>query len=111
MPKEKTAKHAVQSEVLRTENPPAAERKDPARKALIMETVLRDAHQSLIATRMRTEDMIPVLQAIDDVGYYSLEMWGGATFDSCMRFLDEDPWERLRVIRKHIKKTKLQMLL
>ncbi len=83
----------------------------PKRKAKIMETVLRDAHQSLIATRMRTADMVPVLEMMDDVGYYSLEMWGGATFDSCMRFLDEDPWERLRMIRRHIKKTKLQMLL
>ncbi|MDR2137493.1 MAG: pyruvate carboxylase subunit B, partial [Synergistaceae bacterium] len=78
---------------------------------MIMETALRDAHQSLIATRMRTEDMVPVLEMMDEVGYYSLEMWGGATFDSCMRFLGEDPWERLRIIRKHIKKTKLQMLL
>ncbi|MDR2529035.1 MAG: pyruvate carboxylase subunit B [Synergistaceae bacterium] len=81
------------------------------RKAMIMETALRDAHQSLFATRMRTEDMIPILETMDEVGYYSLEMWGGATFDTCMRFLDEDPWERLRVIRKHIKKAKLQMLL
>lgn len=80
-------------------------------KAMIMETALRDAHQSLFATRMRTADMIPALEMMDDVGYYSLEMWGGATFDSCMRFLNEDPWERLRIIRKHVKKTKLQMLL
>ena len=83
----------------------------PKRKAMIMETALRDAHQSLFATRMRTSEMIPVLEMMDEAGYYSLEMWGGATFDSCMRFLDEDPWERLRVIRKHVKKTKLQMLL
>ena len=83
----------------------------PKRKAMIMETALRDAHQSLFATRMRTSDMIPILEAMDEVGYHALEMWGGATFDSCMRFLDEDPWERLRIIRKHIKKTKLQMLL
>jgi len=83
----------------------------PKRKAMIMETALRDAHQSLFATRMRTSDMVPILEAMDEVGYYSLEMWGGATFDSCMRFLDEDPWERLRIIRKYIKKTKLQMLL
>jgi oxaloacetate decarboxylase alpha subunit len=82
-----------------------------ARKAMIMETVLRDAHQSLFATRMRTSDMAPILEAMDEVGYYSLEVWGGATFDSCMRFLDEDPWERLRIIRKHVKKAKLQMLL
>ena len=76
----------------------------------ITETVLRDAHQSLIATRMTTEEMLPILEAMDDVGYYSLEAWGGATFDACMRFLNEDPWERLRTIRKHVKHTKLQML-
>jgi oxaloacetate decarboxylase alpha subunit len=83
----------------------------PKRRAMVMETALRDAHQSLIATRMRTSDMAPVLELMDEVGYYSLEMWGGATFDSCMRFLGEDPWERLRLIRRHVKKTKLQMLL
>ncbi len=77
----------------------------------IVETVLRDGHQSICATRMRTSDMLPVLEQMDDVGYYALEMWGGATFDSCMRFLNEDPWERLRTIRQHVKKTKLQMLL
>ncbi len=77
----------------------------------IMETILRDAHQSLIATRMRTQDMIPVLEHLDRVGYHALEMWGGATFDVTMRFLNENPWERLRTIRKHIKNTKLQMLL
>ncbi len=80
-------------------------------KVQITDTILRDAHQSLIATRMRTEDMIPALEALDRVGFWSLEMWGGATFDVCMRFLDEDPWERLRTIRKHVKHTKLQMLL
>ena len=67
----------------------------------ICDTILRDAHQSLIATRMRLEEMIDILPAMDEVGYYSLECWGGATFDSCIRFLDEDPWERLRVIRKN----------
>ena len=77
----------------------------------ITETVLRDAHQSLIATRMKTEDMLPILETLDEVGYHSLEVWGGATFDACLRFLNEDPWERLRTIRKHVKKTKLQMLL
>ncbi|MCR4435568.1 MAG: oxaloacetate decarboxylase subunit alpha [Clostridiales bacterium] len=77
----------------------------------ITETVLRDAHQSLIATRMTTEEMLPVLEKLDEVGYHSLEVWGGATFDSCLRFLDEDPWERLRIIRSRVKKTKLQMLL
>ena len=77
----------------------------------IVETVLRDGHQSLEATRMRTSDMIPALEQLDDVGYYALEAWGGATFDTCLRYLDEDPWERLRAIRKHVHKTKLQMLL
>ena len=77
----------------------------------LTDTSLRDAHQSLFATRMKTEDMIPVLEMLDEVGYYSLEMWGGATFDTCMRFLNEDPWERLSEVRKRVKKTKLQMLL
>ncbi|WP_026478485.1 oxaloacetate decarboxylase subunit alpha [Alkaliphilus transvaalensis] len=80
-------------------------------KVKITETVLRDAHQSLIATRMKIEDMIPILETLDEVGYHSLEVWGGATFDACLRFLNEDPWQRLRTIRKHVKKTKLQMLL
>jgi oxaloacetate decarboxylase alpha subunit len=80
-------------------------------KVKITETVLRDAHQSLIATRMKIEEMVPVLEKLDKVGYNSLEMWGGATFDSCLRFLNEDPWERLRTIRKYVKNTKLQMLL
>jgi oxaloacetate decarboxylase alpha subunit len=80
-------------------------------KVKITETVLRDAHQSLIATRMHTKDMLPVLEKLEDVGYHSLEMWGGATFDSCLRFLNEDPWERLRTVRKICKNTKLQMLL
>ena len=80
-------------------------------KIKIMETILRDAHQSLIATRMRTEDMLPILETLDGIGYHALEMWGGATYDSCLRYLNEDPWERLRVIRKNVKNTKLQMLL
>ena len=79
-------------------------------KVLITETVLRDAHQSLAATRMTTEEMIPILDEMDKVGYYSLEAWGGATFDSCLRFLHEDPWARLRTIKDHVKNTKLQML-
>ena len=79
-------------------------------KIKITETALRDAHQSLIATRMTTEDMLPILEKMDKVGYYSLEAWGGATFDACMRFLNEDPWERLRAIRARVKNTKLQML-
>ena len=76
----------------------------------IMDTTLRDAHQSLWATRMETGDMLPVLSKIDQVGYWSLEMWGGATFDTCLRFLDENPWDRLRVIKQHCPHTPLQML-
>ena len=76
----------------------------------IVETVLRDGHQSLAATRMRITDMVPVLEELDDMGYYALEAWGGATFDACLRFLDEDPWDRLRLIRKKCPNTKLQML-
>jgi oxaloacetate decarboxylase (Na+ extruding) subunit alpha len=77
----------------------------------IVETVLRDGHQSLAATRMRTSDMIPMVEQLDDIGYYALEAWGGATFDSCLRFLNEDPWQRLRTLKKYAKKTPLQMLL
>lgn len=80
-------------------------------KIQITETVLRDAQQSLMATRMPVGDFLPILEKLDQAGYYSLECWGGATFDSCLRYLDEDPWERLRTIRKHVKNTKLQMLL
>ncbi|MDL2298274.1 pyruvate carboxylase subunit B [Synergistaceae bacterium OttesenSCG-928-D05] len=76
-----------------------------------METGFRDAHQSIMATRLSTEDMIPIAEAVDEVGYHSVEMWGGATFDSAMRFLGEDPWDRLRQLRKRLKKTKTQMLL
>jgi oxaloacetate decarboxylase alpha subunit len=79
-------------------------------KVKITETVLRDAHQSLIATRMTIDEMLPILSKMDKVGYYSAEVWGGATFDSCLRFLDEDPWERLRIIRREMPNTKLQML-
>lgn len=79
-------------------------------KVKITETVLRDSHQSLIATRMTTEEMLPILEKLDGIGYHSLEAWGGATFDSCLRFLNEDPWERLHKIRSHVKNTKLQML-
>jgi oxaloacetate decarboxylase alpha subunit len=78
---------------------------------LITDTILRDAHQSQAATRMRTEDMLPACEILDSIGYWSLECWGGATFDSCMRFLDEDPWERLRALKKALPHTKLQMLL
>ncbi|MBE6621804.1 MAG: oxaloacetate decarboxylase subunit alpha [Ruminococcaceae bacterium] len=76
----------------------------------ICETVLRDAHQSLAATRMTTEEMLPIVEEMDKVGYYALEAWGGATFDSCLRYLNEDPWDRLRKIRDKAKNTKLQML-
>ncbi len=77
----------------------------------ITETVLRDAHQSLIATRMTTAEMLPMLEKLDQVGFNALECWGGATFDACVRFLNEDPWDRLRTLRAKVKKTKLQMLL
>lgn len=77
----------------------------------ITDTILRDAHQSQAATRMRIEDMLPICETLDKIGFYSLECWGGATFDSCMRFLGEDPWERLRTLRRALPNTKLQMLL
>jgi len=80
-------------------------------KVQITETVLRDAHQSLIATRMRTEEMLPIIEKLDNIGYHSLEAWGGATFDACIRFLNEDPWDRLRKIKAVANKTPLQMLL
>ena len=76
----------------------------------IVETVLRDAHQSLIATRMSTEQMLPIIDKMDKIGYYAVECWGGATFDASLRFLKEDPWERLRKLRAGFKNTKLQML-
>ena len=82
-----------------------------ANKLFITDTILRDAHQSQAATRMRLEDMLPALHDLDQVGYWSLECWGGATFDSCMRFLSEDPWERLRVLKQNMPNTPLQMLL
>lgn len=78
---------------------------------LITDTILRDAHQSQAATRMKLEDMLPACEVLDGIGYWSIECWGGATFDSCMRFLGEDPWERLRALRKALPHTKLQMLL
>ena len=83
----------------------------PVQKPIkITETVLRDAHQSLIATRMPTELMLPIVDKMDKVGYHSVECWGGATFDACLRFLKEDPWDRLRKLRDGFKNTKLQML-
>ena len=81
------------------------------KKVLITDTILRDAHQSQAATRMRLDEMLPVCDKLDKIGYFSLECWGGATFDSCLRFLNEDPWERLRQLRKAMPNTKLQMLL
>lgn len=81
-----------------------------AKKVGITDTILRDAHQSQAATRMRTEEMLPACEVLDSMGYWSLECWGGATFDSCIRFLDEDPWERLRTLKKALPHTKLQML-
>ncbi|MBQ4185489.1 MAG: pyruvate carboxylase subunit B, partial [Clostridiales bacterium] len=83
----------------------------PEKKLFITDTILRDAHQSQAATRMRIEDMLPACEILDNMGYWSLECWGGATFDSCMRFLGEDPWERLRTLKKAMPKTPLQMLL
>ena len=80
-------------------------------KVRFTETALRDAHQSLLATRMRTRDMIPIAEAMDNVGYFSVEAWGGATFDTCIRYLDEDPWERLRQLKSEFNKTPIQMLL
>ncbi|PLY14648.1 MAG: oxaloacetate decarboxylase subunit alpha [Sedimenticola sp.] len=80
-------------------------------KIHITDVILRDAHQSLIATRMRTEDMLPICEKLDAIGYWSLECWGGATFDACLRFLKEDPWDRLRKLRKALPNTRLQMLL
>ena len=82
-----------------------------AKKLYITDTILRDAHQSQAATRMRIEDMLPACEVLDSIGYWSLECWGGATFDACMRFLDEDPWERLRALKAAMPNTKLQMLL
>ena len=81
-----------------------------AKPVKITEVVLRDAHQSLLATRMTMDEMRPILPAMDEVGYYSVECWGGATFDACIRFLDEDPWDRLRILRKEMPNPKLQML-
>src|SRR5918994_5364767 len=83
----------------------------PRKRILITDVALRDGHQSLLATRMRTEDMLPIAQKLDAVGFWSLEVWGGATFDTCLRFLKEDPWERLQALRAAMPNTRLQMLL
>ncbi|MBR9701869.1 pyruvate carboxylase subunit B, partial [Candidatus Pacearchaeota archaeon] len=80
-------------------------------KIRITDLTLRDAHQSLLATRMRTRDMLPILEQLDAIGFYSLEVWGGATFDSCIRYLNEDPWERIRSIKRGLENTPTQMLL
>ena len=82
-----------------------------AKRVRLVETVLRDGHQSILATRMRMSHMLPALQQLDEIGYDALECWGGATFDSCIRFLDENPWERLRTLKANLKNTPLQMLL
>ena len=82
-----------------------------AKRVRLVETVLRDGHQSILATRMRMKHMLPALQQLDEIGYDALECWGGATFDSCIRFLDENPWERLRTLKANLKNTPLQMLL
>ena len=97
-------RHPGHPELKRRENTMA---KKPVK---VTEVVLRDAHQSLLATRMTMDEMRPILPAMDEVGYFSVECWGGATFDACIRFLDEDPWERLRILRKEMPHTKLQML-
>ncbi|HUJ16433.1 MAG TPA: sodium-extruding oxaloacetate decarboxylase subunit alpha [Nitrospirota bacterium] len=86
-------------------------KKTAPKKVQIMDTTLRDAHQSLLATRMRTEDLLPIAEVMDSIGFWSVEVWGGATFDTCLRFLREDPWERLRSLKKAFPKTPLQMLL
>tara|TARA_R110002012_G_scaffold20251_9_gene71870 strand:- start:3010 stop:4824 length:1815 start_codon:yes stop_codon:yes gene_type:complete len=85
--------------------------REMSKRITVTDTVLRDAHQSLLATRLRTEDMLPICDKLDQVGYWSLEVWGGATFDACVRFLKEDPWERLRQLRAALPNTRLQMLL
>ena len=103
----------IEIEVIEVIEAPKAEKKVivPRPRVGIMETAFRDAHQSIMATRLKTDDMLPICEVMDEVGYHSVEMWGGATFDSAMRFLNEDPWERLRQIKKRMKKTKTQMLL
>ncbi len=93
------------------DNAASTNQTNQSKKVRVTELVLRDAHQSLLATRMRLEDMLPICDKLDKVGYWSLEVWGGATFDSCLRFLNEDPWERLRQLKKALPNTPLQMLL
>lgn len=102
---------AKPSKKTRTQKPGLDVTPAPGKKLLITDVALRDGHQSLLATRMRTEDMLPIAQKLDAIGYWSLEVWGGATFDTCLRFIKEDPWERLRALRAAMPNTKLQMLL
>ncbi len=110
--KKRTAGPSVRTSKTRVRNGQALTIQPAAGKPiLITDVALRDGHQSLLATRMRTEDMLPIAQKLDAVGYWSLEVWGGATFDTCLRFLKEDPWERLRALRAAMPNTKLQMLL
>lgn len=111
-PKKRTAGPAVLTSKARAKvSPELTIQPAPGKPLLITEVTLRDGHQSLLATRMRTEDMLPIAMKLDAVGYWSLEVWGGATFDTCLRFLKEDPWERLRALRAAMPNTKLQMLL
>lgn len=110
--KKRTASPAVRTSKARAKiSPGLTIQPAPGKPLLITEVALRDGHQSLLATRMRTEDMLPIAKKLDAVGYWSLEVWGGATFDTCLRFLKEDPWERLRALRAAMPNTKLQMLL
>ena len=115
--KKQTAKGRLSAPALKTSKVSKARKEPftiqpaPGKRVLITDVALRDGHQSLLATRMRTEDMLPIAQKLDAVGYWSLEVWGGATFDTCLRFLKEDPWERLRALRVAMPNTKLQMLL
>ena len=114
--KRPSAKHVRPAALRRVKNvqpakPELAVEPAPGKKLLLTDVAFRDGHQSLLATRMRTEDMLPIAQKLDAIGYWSLEVWGGATFDTCLRFLKEDPWERLRALREAMPNTRLQMLL
>ena len=91
--------------------PSPLERIDTTRHVGITDVTIRDGHQCLLATRMRTDDMLTLAEQLDEVGFWSIEMWGGATFDSCLRFLSEDPWQRLKLLRAAMPKTPFQMLL
>jgi oxaloacetate decarboxylase alpha subunit len=111
MAKEKSGKSGKQEKIRSIVVRKEVLKKEKKRKVRFTETILRDGHQSLIATRMKTDEMVPILKTLDAVGYNALECWGGATFDASVRFLKEDPWERLRLFRKHVKSTPLQMLI